>query len=155
MIPPKFEYEVAESVEHATELLGKYGGDAKLLAGGQSLLPLLKLRLADVPALVDIGRLDDLAYVREDGDRIAIGALTRHHDVQHDPLLREACPIVSYTASLIGDPQVRNRGTIATPPAVMNAVVDALTPLGVRDVQMPATPERVWRTIQSAKGGAS
>jgi carbon-monoxide dehydrogenase medium subunit len=111
MIPARFDYEVADSVEHAIELLGSRE-DAKLLAGGHSLIPLMRLRLARPGTLVDVGRLSDLSYVREDGDRIAIGALTRHHDLEHDDLLREECGILSHTASLIGDPQVRHRGTI-------------------------------------------
>jgi aerobic carbon-monoxide dehydrogenase medium subunit len=111
MIPAEFEYEVAESVEDAIELLGSRE-DAKILAGGHSLLPLMKLRLARPELLVDIGRISDLGYVREDGDRIAIGALTRHHDVEHDPLLQENCGVLPHTAGLVGDPQVRHRGTI-------------------------------------------
>jgi carbon-monoxide dehydrogenase medium subunit len=110
MIPDRFEYEVAESVDHAVGLLG--AGDAKLLAGGHSLLPAMRLRIARPSLLVDVGRLRELSYVREDGDRIAIGALTRHHDLAGDPLLMERCGIVARTASLIGDPQVRHRGTI-------------------------------------------
>src|SRR5207244_8875086 len=105
------DYEVADSVEHAIELLGSRE-DAKLLAGGHSLIPLMRLRLARPGTLVDVGRLSDLSYVREDGDRIAVGALTRHHDLEHADLLREECGILSHTASLIGDPQVRHRGTI-------------------------------------------
>jgi carbon-monoxide dehydrogenase medium subunit len=112
VIPARFDYAVAESVEHATELLGQHGGDAKVLAGGQSLLPLLKLRLAEVPALVDIGRLSDLAYVRDDGDRIAIGALTRYSDVEHDQSLATTCPLLHKACSEVGDPQVRHMGTI-------------------------------------------
>jgi aerobic carbon-monoxide dehydrogenase medium subunit len=112
VIPAKFEYEVAESVEHATELLGRFGGDAKVLAGGQSLLPLLKLRLAEVPALVDIGRLSELAYVRDDGDRIAIGALTLYADLEHDETLTRACPLLAKACGEVGDPQVRHMGTI-------------------------------------------
>ena len=110
MIPARFDYEVAESVEHALELLG--AGDAKLLAGGHSLIPALKLRIARPERLVDIGRLTDLAYVRDAGTQIAIGALTRHQAVGSAPLLQEHCPIVSRTAAQIGDPQVRHRGTI-------------------------------------------
>jgi aerobic carbon-monoxide dehydrogenase medium subunit len=111
MIPAQFDYELADSVEGAIQLLGS-GRDAKLLAGGHSLLPLMKLRLARPELLVDIGRLSDLSYVRDDGDRIAIGALTRHHDVQHDDLLGKECAIIAHTAGLVGDPQVRHRGTI-------------------------------------------
>jgi carbon-monoxide dehydrogenase medium subunit len=112
VIPASFDYQVAESVEHATELLGQHGGDAKVLAGGQSLLPLLKLRLADVPALVDIGRISDLAYVREDGDRIAIGALTRYSALEFDESFASACPLLHKACSEVGDPQVRHMGTI-------------------------------------------
>ena len=111
MIPATFDYDVAESVDHAIELLGSRG-DARLLAGGHSLLPLMKLRFARPALLVDIGRLPELSYVREDGDRIAIGALTRHHDVATNELLRGANPLVAETAAGIGDPQVRHRGTI-------------------------------------------
>jgi aerobic carbon-monoxide dehydrogenase medium subunit len=111
VIPAGFDYEVAESVDHAIELLGK-NEDAKLLAGGHSLLPAMKLRIARPALVVDVGRLSDLAYVKEDGDTIAIGALTRHKDVAVSPVLREQCAIVSYTAGQVGDPQVRHRGTI-------------------------------------------
>ena len=111
MIPAGFEYEVAESVDHAIELLGK-NEDAKLLAGGHSLLPAMKLRLARPALVVDVGRLSDLSYVREEGGSIAIGALTRHKDVAASPALREHCAIVSHTAGQVGDPQVRHRGTI-------------------------------------------
>jgi carbon-monoxide dehydrogenase medium subunit len=111
MIPARFDYEVADSVEGAIQLLGS-GPDAKILAGGHSLLPLMKLRLARPELLVDIGRLSDLAYVREDGDRIAVGALTRHHDLERDEVVRKECAILADTAGLVGDPQVRHRGTI-------------------------------------------
>jgi carbon-monoxide dehydrogenase medium subunit len=111
MIPAPFEYARAESVDQAIELLSG-DPDAKILAGGHSLLPLMRLRLARPSTLVDIGRIRDLSYVREDGDRIAIGALTRHHDVANSEVLQELCPIVSYAAGQIGDPQVRHVGTI-------------------------------------------
>jgi carbon-monoxide dehydrogenase medium subunit len=112
VIPAPFDYDVAESVDHAIELLGAGGGDAKLLAGGHSLIPALKLRIARPSKLVDIGRLSDLAYVKDGGTHIAIGALTRHAAVAADPMLAEHCAIVSYTAGQIGDPQVRHRGTL-------------------------------------------
>jgi len=111
VIPATFDYEVAESPEHAIALLGERE-DAKLLAGGHSLLPAMKLRLARPTLLVDVGRLGELSYVRDAGEQVAIGALTRHRDVRDAVLLREHCPIVSHTAGQVGDPQVRHRGTI-------------------------------------------
>jgi carbon-monoxide dehydrogenase medium subunit len=111
MIPAPFDYVRAESLDEAIAALGAHE-DAKLLAGGHSLLPAMRLRVARPGTLVDIGRLRDLSYVRDDGDTIAIGALTRHHDVSNHELLHDACPIVSYTAEQVGDPQVRHMGTI-------------------------------------------
>jgi carbon-monoxide dehydrogenase medium subunit len=111
MIPASFDYEVAESVDHALELL-RTREDAKLLAGGHSLLPLMKLRLARPATLVDIGRLSDLRGVRDGGDHLAIGALTRHNDLNRDPLAQQHCPVIAHAAGLVGDPQVRHRGTI-------------------------------------------
>jgi carbon-monoxide dehydrogenase medium subunit len=131
MIPAAFDYVRAGSVDEAISLLGSRE-DAKLLAGGHSLLPLMKLRLARPSTLVDIGRLSDLSYIREDGDTVAIGALTRHHDVANSDALHELCPIMSYTAGEIGDPQVRHVGTIggsvahADPASDMPAVLVAL-----------------------------
>ena len=131
MIPARFEYESASSVDHAIELLG--ADDAQALAGGHSLLPAMKLRAARPSLLVDIGPLrGDLAYVRDAGEQLAIGALTRHADLERDPLVQEHCPIVSFAAGLIGDPQVRHRGTIggslghADPAGDLPAVVLAL-----------------------------
>ncbi|CAN5510136.1 xanthine dehydrogenase family protein subunit M [soil metagenome] len=112
MIPAEFDYEVAESADHAVTLLREHGEEAKLLAGGHSLLPLMKLRLAYPSTIVDIGRLTDLSYVREEGDGIAIGALTCHEDLHRSETLQRGCPIVAHTAGKIGDPQVRHRGTI-------------------------------------------
>jgi len=111
VIPAQFEYEIAGSVEEAVELLGSRE-DAKLLAGGHSLIPAMKLRIARPGTLVDIGRIAELSYVREDGDAIAIGALTRHHDVAASDVLRRRCAIMSSAAAEIGDPQVRHLGTI-------------------------------------------
>jgi aerobic carbon-monoxide dehydrogenase medium subunit len=112
VIPLTFDYEVAESVDHAIELLGQHGDEAKILAGGHSLLPIMKLRLAAPAVLVDLGRVEELKYVRDEGDHIAIGAMTRHCDVESNSLLQEQCGLLAYTASLVGDPQVRHRGTI-------------------------------------------
>ena len=111
MIPAAFEYERVDSVEAAIAALQADDG-AKLLAGGHSLLPQMKLRFAMPTKLVDIGRLRDLSYVREDADGVTIGALTRYHDLESDEMLRQACPIVSSVAGRVGDPQVRHMGTI-------------------------------------------
>ena len=135
MIPASFDYEVAESVDHAVELLGS-DKDAKLLAGGHSLLPLMRLRLARPELLVDIGRLADLSYVREDGDAIAIGALTRYRDLEQSELLRAECPIVAETSGLVGDPQVRHRGTIGGSVAHCDPASDAPTVLLALDAAL-------------------
>ena len=112
MIPAGFEYERAATVEEALALLAQHGDEAKLIAGGHSLLPLMKLRLASPGVLVDIGRVPGLSYVREDGGAIAIGALTRHCDLVESDLLRRRCPLVAQVAAEVGDIQVRHRGTI-------------------------------------------
>ncbi|CAN5769840.1 xanthine dehydrogenase family protein subunit M [soil metagenome] len=112
MYPVPFDYEVAESVDHAIELLGEHGEDAKLLAGGHSLIPLLRLRLAAPTVLIDLGRIDDLNYVREDGDHLAIGALTHHRQIHNDDTVKEHCGILAHTAGMLGDPSVQHRGTI-------------------------------------------
>src|SRR5215210_6925944 len=97
MIPLAFDYEVAESVDHAIDLLGQHGDEPKLLAGGHSLLPIMKLRLAAPTVLIDLRRT---------------GAMTRHCDMERNDTLKEHCGLIAYTASLVGDPQVRHRGTI-------------------------------------------
>jgi aerobic carbon-monoxide dehydrogenase medium subunit len=112
MIPAPFDYQRAGSVDEAIELLVAHGDDAKLLAGGHSLLPLMKLRLAQPTVLVDIGRIGDQSYVEDGGGTVRIGALTRHHDVASSDLVREQVPLLAEVAGQIGDPQVRHRGTI-------------------------------------------
>ena len=112
MIPMSFDYEVAESVDHAIELLGEHGDESKLIAGGHSLIPLMRLRLAAPTVLIDVGRIDDLSYVRDEGDHLAIGALTRHREVHFNDLINEHCGILGYTAGLLGDPSVQHRGTL-------------------------------------------
>ncbi len=112
MIPAKFEYKRASSAEEAISLVGEHGDEAKFLAGGHSLLPLMKLRLASPAVLVDIGRLTDLSYIRDGGDHLAIGALTRHRDVETSDLVKQHAPLLGHATSHVGDPQVRHRGTI-------------------------------------------
>ena len=147
MIPGSFDYEVASSVDDAVRLLGQGGGDAKLLAGGHSLLPLMKLRFAQPTLLVDIGRIADLAYVRDDGERIAIGALTRHHDVATNDLVRGSCAVLAETAGQVGDPQVRHRGTIGGSVAHGDPASDLPTVLLALDAELVVRGPAGERTI--------
>ena len=112
MIPAPFEYVRAGSAEEAIAALAEHGDDAKLLAGGMSLLPLMKLRLATPAILVDVGRVHDLSYVRDAGDHVEVGALTRHRDLEISDVLASQCPPLRTVASEVGDNQVRHRGTI-------------------------------------------
>jgi carbon-monoxide dehydrogenase medium subunit len=112
VIPAAFDYVRAGSAEEAVSLIGQHGDDAKFLAGGHSLLPLMKLRLAQPSVLIDIGGVRDLSYIRDGGDHIAIGALTRHRDIETSDLLQQHVPLLAHAASHVGDPQVRHRGTI-------------------------------------------
>jgi len=112
VIPAPFDYISAQSAEHAIELLTARGDDAKLLAGGHSLLPMMKLRLAQPELLIDIGPLTELAGVSVDGADLVIGATTRHADLAASALARAEAPLLAYAASQVGDPQIRHRGTI-------------------------------------------
>jgi aerobic carbon-monoxide dehydrogenase medium subunit len=112
MYPTSFEYLAPKSKGEAVELLTQYGEDAKVLAGGQSLVPMMKLRVARPKYLIDINRIADLAYVREQNGKLHCGAMTRHVQMEESPLLNEQIPMLSQAASVIGDAQVRNRGTL-------------------------------------------
>ena len=151
MIPAKFDYERADSVDAAVAALQQHGDDAKLLAGGHSLLPLMKLRLAAPSVLVDIGRISELSYVRDGGDHVAIGALTRHHDVANDATLASECPIVSHTAGLIGDPQVRHMGTIGGSVAHGDPASDMPTVLLALDASFVTKGTNGERTIAAGE----
>ncbi|HEV7727090.1 MAG TPA: FAD binding domain-containing protein, partial [Modestobacter sp.] len=112
MIPSPFEFVKVRSVDEALTALAEHGEDAKLLAGGHSLLPIMKLRLAIPSVLIDISGITDLSYVRVDGDQVAIGAGTRHFELQRDEIARAEVPMLPHVAGRVGDPQVRHRGTI-------------------------------------------
>ena len=112
MIPGSFEYHVPHTLDEAIALMAKLGDGAKILAGGQSLLPAMRFRLASPEALIDINRLRDLAYVEERGDHLAIGALTREHQLEESPLLAGSYPLLLDTAKVVADPLVRNRATV-------------------------------------------
>src|SRR2546427_4548692 len=112
MYPANFEYKRPTPVDEAVALLAQHGDAAKLLAGGHSLIPAMKLRLAQPKVVVDIGRISTLSYIREAGGKLAIGAMTTHQEIAASRLLHAKCPLLPETASHIGDVQVRNRGTI-------------------------------------------
>ena len=147
MIPAAFEYEVAESPEHALDLLAGHGGDARVLAGGQSLLPLMKLRLATPSLLVDIGRIDGFEGVREDGDSLVVGALTRHEDVARSDLVQEHSPLLAKAAAEIGDPQVRHMGTAGGSVAHGDPASDVPAVLLALDGELVARSSSGSRTI--------
>ena len=150
MIPAAFDYERAESVEHAVELLGRFGGEAKLLAGGHSLLPLMKLRFARPSALVDLGRVSELSYVRDAGERIAIGALLTHEEVHQSEVLAAGCPLLAYAAGEVGDPQVRHVGTIGGSLAHADPASDVPTVLLTLEAELAVTGPDGERTVQAA-----
>jgi carbon-monoxide dehydrogenase medium subunit len=112
VIPASFDYVRVDSVAGAIAALVEHGDEAKLLAGGHSLLPLMKLRLAVPSVLIDVGRVFELSYVRDEGDEVAVGALTRHRDLQTSPVLAAHAPLLAHAAGQVGDPQVRHRGTL-------------------------------------------
>ena len=124
MIPSSFAYRRASSVEEALELAAELGEDAKFLAGGHSLLPMMKLRFAVPAYLIDLGRITELSYIRDEGTYIAIGALTRHHDVNSSPVLVADVPLLAHAAGQVGDPQIRHRGTIGGSVAHADAASD-------------------------------
>jgi aerobic carbon-monoxide dehydrogenase medium subunit len=111
-VPAHFEYERASSVEHALDLMGRWGDGGRLVAGGHSLLPMMKLRLARPEALIDINDLTELDYIMVDGEELAIGAMTRHRDLLRSALVAEHYPIFRDAERVIADPIVRNRGTV-------------------------------------------
>jgi aerobic carbon-monoxide dehydrogenase medium subunit len=112
VIPASFDYIAAQSPAHALDLLAEHGDDAKLLAGGHSLLPMMKLRLATPEVLIDIGRLTELSGITSENGELVIGATTRHAELATSALVREQAPLLAHAAGLVGDPQIRHRGTI-------------------------------------------
>ncbi len=150
MIPDQFEYFVPKTVHEALGFLSKFPDDAKVLAGGHSLIPQMKLRLAAPKYLVDIGRISELSYIREASGKILVGPMATHHALEASPLIRQKCSLISDTASEIGDVQVRNRGTIggslvhADPAADWPAAILAL------NAELVATGPTGNRTVKAA-----
>jgi carbon-monoxide dehydrogenase medium subunit len=151
VIPAAFEYERAESVDDAVKLLEQSGGDAKLIAGGHSLLPLMRLRLSTPALLIDIDRISDLSFVREAGDMVEIGALARMGDLAADPVLAQHNPMVAHIAGLVGDPQVRHRGTIGGSVAHGDPASDPPTALLALDAEIVAHGSGGDRTIPASE----
>lgn len=149
MIPANFDYVVAKSLDEAVSLLAKHKDEAKLLAGGHSLLPAMKLRFAQPSLLIDISKIKDLAYIKEEGGQVRIGSMTTHFQIETSDLLRRICPLLTETASQLGDMQVRNKGTIGGsvahadqaadwPAAIiaLNAEIVAVSPKGERVIKV-------------------
>lgn len=149
MYPANFEYTRPASVDEAIALLARHGDEAKLLAGGHSLIPAMKLRLARPSVIVDIGRIAGLAYIREAGGRLAIGAMATHADVASSTLLQRMCPLLPEAASVIGDVQVRNKGTIGGSLAHADPAADYPASMLALDAEIELAGPRGRRTIRA------
>ena len=147
MIPVAFEYQRADTVEEALALKQQANGDARFVAGGHSLIPLMKLRLIEPTLLIDVSRIPGLSAVEAAGDRISIGALTTHADLEVDPVLLASAPIVAEAAGEIGDQQVRNRGTIGGSLAHADPASDLPAVMVALDATIHATGSGGERTI--------
>src|SRR5919109_1160144 len=150
MIPSAFDYFRPQTLDEALALLARRQ-DAKILAGGHSLIPAMKLRLAQPETIIDLGRLSGLSYIREQDGRIAIGAMTTHGEIEFSALLRDQCPLLTEVAAQIGDAQVRNKGTLggslvhADPAADWPAAILAL------DAELEIAGSNGRRTVKSAE----
>ncbi len=149
MIPASFEYLAPKSTEEALKLLATYGADAKLLAGGHTLIPLLKLRLATPKYLVDLRRVPGLTQVEERDGRLEIGAMVTHASIETSDLLRRACPLLPETAAEIGDVQVRNCGTIGGSLAHADPAADYPAAVLALDAEIVAQGAGGTRTIRA------
>src|SRR5882724_7091627 len=150
MIPAQFDYQVANTLEEAITILAKDPDGSKVLAGGHSLIPAMKLRLAQPQLLVDIARIKSLAYIREDGDRILIGATTTHYEIQSSDLLKRICPLLPECAAAIGDVQVRNKGTIGGSLAHSDPAGDWPAAIIALDAELVAVGAAGERVIKAA-----
>ena len=149
MIPTAFEYQRASSLDDALAKLQAAKGTGKLIAGGHSLVPLMKLRLSEPAVLVDIAQVPGLSEIREMDGRIEVGALAVHHDVATSPLLRERCPALAETAAAIGDPQVRHRGTIGGSLAHADPAADYPAVMLALDAELHMKGPAGWRIVNA------
>jgi carbon-monoxide dehydrogenase medium subunit len=150
VIPTAFDYQRASSIDDALAKLTAPGGEGKLLAGGHSLVPLMKLRLSEPKLLIDIARIPGLSGIREKNGRIEIGAGTTHAEVASSALLREKCPMVADTAAEIGDPQVRNRGTLGGSLAHADPSADYPAAMLAVDAEIHVKGPKGWRAVKAA-----
>lgn len=151
MIPREFDYLAPKTLDEAVGLLERHGAEAKLLAGGHSLLPLMKLRLAAPRTLIDLGRVRELSSIREAGGRIAIGAMTTHAAIETSDLLRKRAPLLAETAAAIGDVQVRNRGTLGGAVAHADPAADYPAALLVLNAEFRAVSRKGERVIPASE----
>jgi carbon-monoxide dehydrogenase medium subunit len=150
VIPTAFDYARATSLDDALAKLAATHGDGKFIAGGHSLVPLMKLRLSEPKVLIDIARIPDLSGIREKDGRIEIGAGTVHHDVASSAVLRTQCPVVSDAAAEIGDPQVRNRGTLGGSLAHADPSADYPAVMLAVDAEIRMKGPKGWRTVKAS-----
>jgi carbon-monoxide dehydrogenase medium subunit len=150
MYPAPFEYFRPSTLDEAVALLARHGDDAKVLAGGHSLIPAMKLRLARPAVLVDIGRVANLNYIRDAGAHIAIGAMTTHGEIEASALLHTRCPLLPETAAHIGDVQVRNKGTIGGSLAHADPAADWPAPILALDAELEIAGPRGRRMVRAA-----
>lgn len=151
MIPSTFDYVAASSVQEALAALSAAGDDGKVLAGGQSLVPVLRLRLAAPTTVVDLNKISELRGVRDDGDAIVVGAMTTHHDVLHDPLVREHAALLALATQTVGDPQIRHRGTLGGALVHADPAGDLLAPAVALDAEMVIVGPGGRRTVAAAE----
>ncbi|HEX6358030.1 xanthine dehydrogenase family protein subunit M [Actinophytocola sp.] len=151
MIPSAFDYVAPSSVDEAVRVLSEAGEDAKVIAGGQSLLPVLRMRLAAPTMVVDLGKIAALRGVREDGDALVIGAMTTHYDVQRDQLVREHAGLLALATDTVADPQVRHRGTFGGSLAHADPAGDLLAPALALDAEMVVRGMDGNRTVPAAE----
>lgn len=151
MIPSPFDYVAASSVEEAVHALAQAGEDAKVLAGGQSLVPVLRLRLATPTTLVDLNKISELRGVREDGDAIVVGAMTTHHDVINNELIAEHAALLALATQTVGDPQIRHRGTLGGALVHADPAGDLLAPAVALDAEMVIVGPSGRRTVPAGE----
>src|ERR1700710_1663230 len=149
MIPVQFDYVAPSSVEEALAALAQHGDDAKILAGGQSLLPVLRMRLNAPEVVIDLGKIDELRGVRDDGDAIVIGSMTKYVDVANDPVVKESALLITRAVEHVADPQVRNRGTFGGGLAHADPAGDLGAPVLALDAQFVIAGSSGERTVEA------